>query len=775
MRKTLATTLRSLAALAALLCVASCSTTKCVPDDDQLFIGLTKIAYRDYEPCSHFTTVQEEVEAALATAPNGALFGSSYYRSPLPYRLWIWNAFSQSRGVVAKWLTKNFGKQPVLMSEVNPLLRAQVTEQMLKAHGYFGASVDYKVVEQRNPKKAKLGYTVHLGHLYTVDSLTYVGFPSHAQALIDSTANEALVKPGDPFDVATMDAERTRIGNLLRNHGYFYFQPSYTTYLADTINTPGHVGLRLHLADSLPQNVMKQWHLGHVEMQLRESVMEQLRDTFSHRFLTVCYNGKKSPVRPRVVLRGMKLRPRQLYSYDNYLASMNNVTETGLFSMVDFQFTPCDTLSPTGGASEGDTLDLKLNCVFDKPWDFSVEANMIGKTTGRVGPGITVGLVRRNAFRGGEKLEIDLKGSYEWQTGHSADGTTSRINSYEYGADVAIEFPRLLLPFWRRTRWHATPSTTLKASSDVLNRAQYFKRHVVSGELTYKFQPSATSAHQFSPLILQYEYMKSMTDAFSQVLNQNPYLLVSMADQFVPKMRYTYTYSSPSTTVNPIYWQTTLSEASNILTLGYLLSGRKWNEQGKTLFKNPFAQFLKVETDFRKTWQVSTHDQLVAHLSAGVIWSYGNATSAPYSEQFYVGGANSIRAFNVRSIGPGAYYPSDPTRYSYMDQTGDLKLQANLEYRPRLFGNLYGALFLDAGNVWALRDDAYRTSSRFRPKNLLKETALGTGIGIRYDLEFFVLRLDWGIGIHSPYKSGFYNMTSFSDSQCLHFAIGYPF
>ena len=265
-----------------------------------------------------------------------------------------------------------------------------------------------------------------------------------------------------------------------------------------------------------------------------------------------------------------------------------------------------------------------------------------------------------------------------------------------------------------------------------------------------------------------------MTEAFGDVMNENPYLLVTMADQFVPKMRYSYTYSSPATYRNPIYWQVVVSEASNLLSLGYLAAGKKWNSKYKQMFKNPYAQFFKIETDFSKTWAVGDHSQFVGHVSTGLIWSYGNSESAPYSEQFYVGGANSIRAFNVRSIGPGAYH-TDSERTSYMDQTGDFKLQANLEYRFRLFGNLYGATFLDAGNVWALRDDGYRTNSLFKVKNLLKETALGTGVGLRYDLEFFVLRLDWGVGLHVPYKSGFYNISSFRDGQSLHFAIGYPF
>lgn len=747
---------------------ASCSSTKNIPEDDQLFVGLTKIEYKNYEKNDHFVAVQEEVEAALATAPNGALFGSSYYRSPFPYGLWIWNSFSKSRSVFSKWMTKSFGKPPVLMSWVNPELRANVTRELLRSNGYFDSSVEYNVITQKNPKKAKIGYTVNLGRLYRIDSLRYVNFPQRADSLIRATIGETLIHPGDPFKVSTLDAERTRLSNVFRNNGYYYYQPGYASYLADTISVPDTVQLRLQYADSVPANVRRKWYIGKVNLELRKDYMEELSDSLEHRYFTVRFNGRKPPLRTRVILRDLKLRPRKLYSYDDYLQSANKITGTGLFSYVDFKFTPRDT------TLRCDTLDLTLSCVFDKPYDFYVEANMVGKTSGKLGPGAVIGISRRNAFRGGEKLDININGSYEWQTGHNADGSSSEMNSYEYGANVSLEIPRLLLPFWSRVRWYNTPSTILKASSSVINRSGYFKRHIVSGELTYNFQRTATSVHQFSPLILQYEYMTRMTSAFSDILEENPYLLVTMADQFVPKMRYTYTYSSPTNYRSPIYWQVVVSEASNLLSLGYMMAGNKWNEKSKQLFKNPYAQFFKIETDFRKTWAVGDHSQLVGHVSAGFIWSYGNSVSAPYSEQFYVGGANSIRAFNVRSIGPGAYH-TDSEHASYMDQTGDIKLQANLEYRFRLFGNLYGATFLDAGNVWALRDDGYRTNSVFKVKNLLKETALGTGVGLRYDLEFFVLRLDWGVGLHVPYKSGFYNISSFGDGQSLHFAIGYPF
>ena len=747
---------------------AACSSTSGVPEGDQLYTGISKIDYKNYEKTRHFATIREELEAALACQPNGSFLGSSYHRMPFPYRLWLWNAFHDGRDDLSKWLTKNFGKPPVLISWVNPALRAGVARSVLRNHGYFLGDVSFHVDQVKNPKKAKLGYTVDVGPLFTIDTLTYEGFSHEADSLIHAASTEAKVKAGDPFDVAALDAERTRISTLFRNYGYFYYQPGYASYLADTLSRGGKVDLKMRLLDNLPAKARHKWYIGNIDLELRKQFMETLNDTIRRRRLTVHFNGRKSPIRPRVILRDLKLRSDSLYSYDRYLESSNKIVSTGIFSSVDFQFAPRDS------SETCDTLDLRLNCIFDRPYDFYVETNYTGRTSGRMGPGLVIGLTKRNAFRGGEKLDINLRGSYEWQTGNNLGGSGDKINSYEYGADVSLELPRLFLPVLRRYRFLTTPTTLLKASSSVINRASYFKRHVVSGELSYTFQTSNTSMHQFTPLVLQYDYMSSRTAKFDSIMQTSPYLQVTMGDHFVPKMRYSYIYSSPVSYRSPIWWQTTVSEAANILSLGYAVAGEGWKTKNKQMFKNPYAQFFKIETEFRKTWQLSTYDQLVAHASAGAIWAYGNSSAAPWSEQFYVGGANSIRAFTVRSIGPGSYQPHQNTT-SYLDQTGDIKLLCNLEYRPRLFGNLYGALFLDAGNVWTMHEDDSRPNGHFRLKSFLKEMALGTGVGLRYNLDFFVIRVDWGVGLHVPNRNGFYNVRSFKDSQSLHLAIGYPF
>ena len=380
------------------------------------------------------------------------------------------------------------------------------------------------------------------------------------------------------------------------------------------------------------------------------------------------------------------------------------------------------------------------------------------------------------------------------------------MSSYEYGGEVSLQLPRLLIPFRgtakqrhakarkriqeaiargedpatvrrRRKVYYETPMTTLRASTSVINRKAYFKRHVVSGELTYNWKPTERSEYKFSPLLLTYEYMPSHTERFDQMTEELPYLAMSFSDQFIPKLEFSYTYQSKAGTPNPIKWWTTLSEASNLLSLGYMVAGKKWDEKGKLMFKNPYAQFVKFETNFTKQWSTGEKSTLVAHVGAGGIFSYGNSTYAPYTEQFFVGGANSIRAFNAREIGPGRYRSVSPL-FSYVEQTGDLKFVANLEYRPHLVGSLYGAAFLDMGNVWTLKRHDEMEQTTFQLKRIFKDVAFGTGVGLRYDVGFFILRVDWGLGLHLPYdtgKSGFFNIGHFKDAQTLHFAVGLPF
>lgn len=752
----------------------SCSTTSNLPEGELLYTGLKEIKILDDRNDDNSETAKVEVEAALACAPNGSLLGSSSLRSPFQFKLWIYNAYANSTSKFGQWMKNTFGSEPVLMSNVNPEVRALVAKNVLKAYGYFGANVTPREVTTSNPKTAKLAYDITMGELYRIDTLKYLNFPETMDSIVNQARKTTTIHTGDGFSISTLDAERTRLSNLLRNNGFYYYRSDYGAFVADSISKPGKVEVHLQPISDLPNNAKKQWYLGKLRIDLRKNIGEKLTDSIDHRFLSVHFNGKKPPIKLRTLLRDLSLRPKQLFSQNKYSESLNLINSMGLFSMTNFSFTPRDTTAAC------DTLDMVLNCIFDKPYDGSIEANYSIKSNDLTGPGLVIGLTKRNAFRGGEKLTLNLKGSYEWQTRRGVTSESDvKINSYEYGVEMNLEYPRLETPFhlFQKHRFYKSPTTKFSIEYDVQNRAGLFNMRTMTAAATYKFQTSENSNHELSPLMIDYTHYNSMSEDFRVLLLKNPSLLVSMSNQFIPKIKYTYTYSSPSSYRNPITWETTLTEAGNIISLGYLAAGKKFSEKGKILLEDEFAQFLKINTSLKKTWTLTPKSQLVGRIEGGLLWSYGNSEASPYSEQFYVGGANSIRAFTVRSIGPGGYTPEDKT-YDFLYQVGDMKILANLEYRFNIFGSLNGALFLDAGNVWMIKDDEYMTNSKFSFNNLFDQIATGTGFGFRYDLDFFVIRFDVGIGIHVPYetgKSGYYNIPKFSNGLGYHLAIGYPF
>ena len=784
--KTASNSLKVIAITSAMILLAACSTTSNLPEDEVLYVGMTPIEYQDTVPerySDYMDTVMEEVEAAIGCAPNGAVFGSFYMRNPLQFRLGIYNRYANSQKGFGRWMRDNFGREPILISNVNPTTRALVAQNLLRSYGFFNAKVTGSVIPQKTPRKARVGYTVLTGDLYTIDTLKHYRFNAGMDSLIRANMSDCSIHSGSPFSTASLDAERNRISSLFRENGYYYYRPDYSVYLADSLNNPGKVEVRLQPIADMPSEASRQWYLGRTIMQLRRNITEQFTDTLVRRNITVIHGGKRSPIRARAIRKDLTLTRGNIFRQSDLNESSSVLNSMGLFTMTSFSFMPRDT------TANCDTLDIILNCVLDKPYDVSVETNFTLKSDSRKGPGLVLGLTKRNAFRGGEKLNLKLFGSYEWQTAGSGAGKTS-INSYEYGAELSLEYPRIeCFGLLERRRFHSPPSTLLSLSVNQRHRANYYKLLTVKPSLTYKVQASRNWRHEFTPFAIDYNRLYSASDEVADMIANSP-IYFGMNNMFVPKLQYSVSYQSDPWLKNPIYWEGTITEAGNLVSLGYATFGKCFSTPDKTLFGISYAQFIKLSTSLRKTWQMGFKSQLVGRVAGGIIIPYGNSEYAPFSESFYVGGANSIRAFTVRSIGPG-HYKNEDNDYNYFDRVGEIKLEANLEYRFNIFGSLYGALFLDAGNVWDTKNYYYSdndprdgdgddpdNNGQFRIKDFWRELAIGTGLGIRYDLDFFVLRLDLGIGLHLPYdtgKSGFYNIPRFKDALGLHFAIGYPF
>lgn len=718
-------------------------------------------------------TAKEEVNGVLAYPPNASLFGSSSLRHPFPIGLWFYNGFVNSKTSLGKWIFKNFAKTPKYITTVNPALRVQIATNTLHNFGFFHGKVNYEILPNSTKRKAKIKYNVIPGKVFRLDSVSYNNFPTEADSLIHAEKNWAnrLLHSGDQFNASKISEERTRLRDLFRNHGYYFYDTEYTTFLADTFAVPGKVQLRIQPAANISDSAKHKWYYGKKYVFIGcapndTTVKHTTRDDFEFFF-----PGRKIPLHSSLWKQYVLSRRGKQYSTREQNFTTSKLSSLGIFSFMDMNYVPRDS-SP-----QCDTLDVYIFTRLDKPYESEFDMNVSAKSNDQIGPGSSFEISKRNAFRAGEKLSFKIYGSYEWETATRRHEHNDLLNSYELGSAIGIEFPTLFIPWFDNSKLMFPSSTKFTLSADWMNRSGYFNMMKWGLDMTYSWRPSRRLSHTLSIFSLDYDRIFKKSAKFDSVMNANPALYVSMRDQFIPSISYSITYSSSRRKANPIWWQTTIKESGNIISGIYALSGRKFNEKNKNLMGNPFAQFIKFTTEFHKTFTLNSTFKLATRLFGGIIYSYGNSNTAPYSEQFTSGGANSIRAFTVRSIGPGRFHSSQ-TKYSYIDQTGDIKLEANAELRFKLFGSLYGATFLDAGNVWLVRKDEKRPLSRISDSNFIKSIALGTGAGLRYDMEFLVLRLDLGVGLHLPYetsKKGYYNIEKFTDGLSLNFAIGYPF
>lgn len=776
--------------LVSVVLFSACSLTKNLPEGEVLYTG-SKTVVEDKSTTPVGVKAMTEVDAALDKTPSTELLGGFL---PIPIKMWAYNAFVKYKKGFGRWMFKRFAADPpVFISTVNPEVRVKVATNLLHDYGYFNGKVSYEtLVDKKDSLKADIRYTVDMKNPYFIDTVYYQRFTPQTLRIMERGRRMSYITPGEQFNVVDLDEERTRISGLLRNRGYFYFRPDYMTYQADTTLIPGgHISLKLVPVPGLPAAAQRPYYIGDAQVYLFGKNGETPNDSMMYKNLSIHYHDKLQ-VRPNMLyrwlnyqqfVRNAKMRASnrtRLYSQYRQEQVQEKLSQLGIFSYMDLQYAPKDTTALC------DTLNVTLQATFAKPLDAEFELNVVTKSNDQTGPGASFGVTKKNVFGGGESWNVKLKGSYEWQTGGGE--RSSLMNSWEMGISTSLNFPRVVFPRLGKLEFDFPASTTFRLYIDQLNRARYYKLLSFGGNATYDFQPTRLSRHSITPFKLTFNVLQHQSAEFQEIADANPALYISLRDQFIPAMEYTYTYDNASArrVKNPIWWQSTVTSAGNLTSVIYRAFGKPFDEQGKNLLGAPFAQFMKFKTELRHLWNIDKNNRLASRVGVGALFTYGNATIAPYNEQFYVGGANSIRAFTIRSIGPGGYHPEE-SQYSYLDQTGTFLFEANVEYRFRIFKSLWGATFLDSGNVWLLRKDRELTNdgnearpdSQLRLKTFPKQIALGTGVGIRYDMDILVFRLDFGIPLHLPYdttRKGYYNVTgAFFKNLGIHFAIGYPF
>ena len=763
------TALTALATLLAALLCCSCSTTRRIPEGELLYTG-TKVNV-DYGSDPHAIKLPEGVMTALSAAvdvPPNNYISLLKMRSPIPLGLWVYNNWSNPPGGLRHWLYEKLVEEPVLVSDVRPAVRTRMLDQILDNAGYFRGAATYELIPARNPRKAKIRYTVYPGTPFPIDTITLLPDTSALAHLIDSLAvrDSYLSQRAPQYSTDSLRDARIRITNRLRNRGYYFFQPDFIEYLADSIQRRGHIAMRMVLAANTPRFALRPYRTGKVYVTLDRSQGGGTPDTIEMKRATLI-QMKPSRFRSKLIDETVVFRPGRLFSVRDMNRTQSNLSRLGIFNSIDINVSP-DTINP------GERLlDVYVSATFDRPLETSLEVNASSKSNSYIGPGLSFGVTNKNIFGGGEQLSVHLTGSYEWQTGR---GRRSVFNSYEVGLTGSLAFPRLLAPrFIPRSRYQLN-WTRFTLNADLLNRPHYFKMAQFNASISYDWRVRRHVQNTLTLFKLTYTNLMRTTAEFDSIMNANPAVAQSFKSQFIPQMMYTYVYDRMVNPDNSINWQFTVQEAGNIFWGIYRACGKKGE---KELFGTPFSQFVKGQTQLVWGRRLGRADNWIfTRVAVGAAHAYGNSTQVPYSEQFYVGGANSIRAFTVRSIGPGSYKAAPGMPDDYFDRTGTFKFEANIEYRFPIWGILHGAVFVDAGNVWLLKSDPMRPGGTLQAKSFLKDLALGTGVGLRVDVSMLVVRGDLGIGIHAPYdtgRRGYYNMRNFGSSLAFHLAIGYPF
>jgi len=753
------------AAMAAIL-LAGCSTTRRIPDDDQLYLGVKKLEVKAPEGQKVPAEVVEALDEAVAVKPNDCIPFTSI-RSPLPIGLWVYNNWPNPPGGLKHWLFETLAADPVLMSDVRPDLRARMLDDLLDKNGYFRSSTSYELNVGRNPKKASVTYRIDAGPAYLLDTIELPPGLTELDLTIDSVASRSrYLRKGMRYSTDSLSAERTRIANALRNRGYYFFRPEYIEYLADSLRNPGHIALRLTVARNTPTQAMRRYYVGRITTIVNRNSGDGTPDTIATRRGTLI-QMQPSRFRHSLVDECVTFREGRLFRVRDMDRTQTRLSRLGIFNAINISARP-----DTAAGRDNNRLDVTVECTFDTPLEVKVEANVSSKSNSYLGPGLSVGVTNRNLFGGGEQLNVTLSGTYEWQTG---SGRNSVFNSYEINLQGSLAFPRLLAPrFIPRSRRNLN-WTRISLNADLLNRPHYFKMAQFNAALSYDWQISRHASSSLTLPKLTYTKLLHTTAEFDSIMGANEAIAQSFRSQFIPQLIYTYTYDRKFSSASTLNWTFTVQEAGNICWAVWRAAG---SHDEKRLFGIPISQFIKASTQLVYGHRLGASDSwLVGRVAVGAAHAYGNSSVVPYSEQFWVGGANSVRAFTVRSIGPGSYHAGTSVG-DYFDQTGTFKFEANLEYRFPILGPLHGALFVDAGNVWLLTDDTARPGGKLRASNFLRDLALGTGLGLRFDIGMMVIRGDLGVGIHAPWdtgRRGYYNMPKFGKSLAFHLAIGYPF
>lgn len=750
---------------------AACSGTRHLPPGEKLYTGAhIKLEAKDKIKKKRF--IKTTAEIALRPKPNKSFLG-------MRPKLWRYmKAGEDPKSKYKKWLKKT-GEAPVLMSSIKPGVTSSIIDAKLFNIGIFKSFTEFKIVEKKYT--VKVIYASHIHKPYTIDALFYSISDDSLSQLILTEKENSLIISGEDYNLDKLKAERVRIDGLLKNNGYFYFNPDYLLFKADTSDVNHNVKLKLTLKDSVPKNALTVYRINNVyidqDYSLNDEAGKISKDTF--RYQNNIFFGKETEmkIRPKVILRSVYLRKQEVYSRKNHNITLNRLMSMGNFKFVRIKFSGSDT-------SAAGYLDATILMTPMPKHTFRAELDLVSKSNNYMGPQMNLSYLNRNTFAGAELLNLTLAGSYEAQF----SGKDKNLFSYSVSPQIELFFPRFLVPFFNiKTNSMYVPKTRFSLSYNYLKRVNYFDMRTFQFIYGFKWREDIRKEHELNPINISYTSIANKSAVFTELLASNPFLKKSYEEQFIAGGSYSFTYNEQVIPEKKMqyFFRLTTEVAGNAFSLVKSMAGEKISsDYPSTVIGSIYSQYAKLSLDGRGYYNFRDKNKLAIRIFAGVAKPYGNSSVLPYTKQFFSGGPNSIRAFHINSVGPGAYHQNIDNK-GFLQLGGDIKLEANAEYRFTIFRFLKGALFADAGNIWLLKSNPADLVSPFSLSTFNKEIAVGAGFGLRIDVSFFILRFDFATPLRKPWleenNRWVVNQMNFGDPSwrgenlILNVAIGYPF
>jgi len=752
--------------------MAACSGTKLLPKGEKLYTGAEMKLVSTDKSSTHINKglIESIAKMSFRPEPNTSYFG-------LRPQVWMYMKGGENpKSKFKKWLRK-IGQAPVLMSNIKPEITAAVIDAKLFNIGIFNSLTKFNIVEKEHT--ASIIYTSYIHTRFKVKEITYSISDDSLSSLILSAKDMSVIKVGDDYNLSLLTAERIRIDALLKNKGYFYFNPDYLLFKADTSDVNRTISLKLTLKDSIPENATTVYRINNVFINQNYSLSEEPKDstidTLMFHKTVFLGKAKEQNISPRVILRSVYLKKNEIYSRENHTITLNRLMSMGNFKFVQVKFSSSDTTA-TG------YLDATILMTPMPIHTFRAEMDIVSKSNNYTGPQLDLSLLNRNTFNGAELLNLTMAGSFEAQLGQN-----NNLFSYSLNPQVELTFPRFLVPFSIRSFSRYIPKTRLLLSYDFLKRVGYFDQNTFQFIYGFKWKQDIRVDQEFNPVNISYATIGNESPIFIALLNANPFLKKSYEEQFIAGGNYSFTYNEQMIPEKRIqyYFHFTAETAGNLFSLANIIGGANISANNPSkVVGTIYSQYAKLSVEGRAYYNFEDKNKIALRLFTGVGNSYGNSSTLPYSVQFFSGGPNSIRAFPINSVGPGTYLQNTTTN-EFLQLGGDIKVEMNAEYRFGIYRFLKGALFVDAGNVWLQRSNPENIGTPFAISTFMNEMAVGAGAGLRLDVSFFILRFDLAMPLRKPWlpdnqrwvinQINFGNPTWRSDNLLLNIAIGYPF